>query len=174
MRTLATLALLVPGLALAQGAAAPATPQKGEPAKSAAKPAKADPTATAIELLRADLRAKKEDLVARNMKLTDAEAAAFWPVYRRYQADLAKVGDARVALLQEYLKVYTDLGDADAHALTTRSFDNEARALELRRQYQAELERVLPAKRVAQFFQIERYVSLLGDVQAQSRIPFIR
>ena len=34
-----------------------------------------------IDLLRKDLRSKRKQLIAANLKLTDIEAAKFWPVY---------------------------------------------------------------------------------------------
>ncbi len=34
-----------------------------------------------LELLRKDIRSQKKQLVAANLKLTDAEATKFWPVW---------------------------------------------------------------------------------------------
>ena len=57
-----------------------------------------------IEMLKNNLRSQKKLIVAENMDLTDAEAEKFWPVYDRYAADFAKIYDAKIALLQEYLE----------------------------------------------------------------------
>ncbi len=43
-----------------------------------------------IDLLRKDIRSKKKQLIAANLKLTDAEATKFWPVYDQYTADLVE------------------------------------------------------------------------------------
>jgi hypothetical protein len=40
------------------------------------------------DLLRKDLRSKRKQLIAANLKLTDTEAAKFWPVYDQYIAQL--------------------------------------------------------------------------------------
>jgi hypothetical protein len=37
-----------------------------------------------LTLLRKDLRSKRKQLIAANLKLTDADAAKFWPVYDQY------------------------------------------------------------------------------------------
>ena len=37
-----------------------------------------------LNLLRKDLRSKRKQLIAANLKLTDAEATKFWPVYDQY------------------------------------------------------------------------------------------
>ena len=36
------------------------------------------------------------------MGFTEAEDAAFWPIYREYDSEMAKLGDERVALIAEY------------------------------------------------------------------------
>ena len=51
-----------------------------------------------IQLLREDIRSKKKQMVAANLKLTDAEATKFWPVYDQYTADLVKVNNEKYAL----------------------------------------------------------------------------
>ena len=41
-----------------------------------------------IDLLRKDLRSQRKQLIAANLKLTDTEAAKFWPVYEQYIVEL--------------------------------------------------------------------------------------
>ena len=44
-----------------------------------------------LDLLRKDLRAKQKQLVAANLKLTEAEATRFRPVYDQYIKELAGI-----------------------------------------------------------------------------------
>ena len=55
-----------------------------------------------LELLRKDLRAKRKELIATNLKLTDAEGERFWPVYEQYIKELTAINDKKFALIQEY------------------------------------------------------------------------
>ena len=41
------------------------------------------------------------------MGFTEAEDQAFWPIYRDYNAEMAKLGDERVALIAEYARAYS-------------------------------------------------------------------
>jgi hypothetical protein len=59
-----------------------------------------------VEMLRSDVRAQKAALVAEAMQLSDAEASAFWPLFREYENGLAKVNDERVALLKDFAENY--------------------------------------------------------------------
>src|SRR5262245_48598240 len=79
-------------------------------ARNAAQPA-LDPD---VELLRKDVRSQKKQIIAANMTLTDAEAEKFWPVYDRYTADLAKIYDTKMALIEEYLEKYQTMTGAEA------------------------------------------------------------
>jgi hypothetical protein len=37
-----------------------------------------------LELLRQDLRAKKQQIIGENLRMTDDEAKRFWPIYNHY------------------------------------------------------------------------------------------
>jgi Spy/CpxP family protein refolding chaperone len=52
-------------------------------------------TAADLEGLRAELRSSKKQVTAATLKLTDAEATKFWPVYDQYAAELIKINDSR-------------------------------------------------------------------------------
>src|SRR5215813_6054994 len=99
---LATL-LLIGGSALAQAPAtsAPSTTQQ-QPAAilyGQAKPLDKED----IEKIRAEIRASKSDLVAKNMTLTSDEAAAFWPLYKQYEAATKALNDERFELLRKFM-----------------------------------------------------------------------
>ncbi len=51
-----------------------------------------------IELLRSDIRSSKKQIIAANMKLTDAQAQKFWPVYDAYAQETTKLGDSSFTL----------------------------------------------------------------------------
>ena len=65
-------------------------------AKPAAAPAAAPvDAAKAIEDFRADLQAKRADIMAKNISLSADQAAKFWPMYEKYQAEQNVIIDAQ-------------------------------------------------------------------------------
>ena len=76
---------------------------------------------TDIKLFREDVRSERKQLVAANLPLTDTEATKFWPIYEEYAAEVWKIGDARVALIKEYLQSYDTMTDAQANDFMNRS-----------------------------------------------------
>ena len=75
--------------------------QKSEPSTSASAGIEQD-----VQLLRSDIRSAKKQIIAENMKLTDAQAEKFWPVYDAYTQETTKLGDASYALVKEYAQNY--------------------------------------------------------------------
>lgn len=127
-----------------------------------------------IELLRKDLRSQKKQIVAANMTFTDVEAQKFWPVYDQYAAEYMKIGDARYALIKQYVQTYGNMTDAQAHDLVKKSLETERSAIELRQKYVPLFEKAVSAKKTAMFFQIDRRLGLMLDLQLSSEIPLVQ
>jgi tryptophan 2,3-dioxygenase len=127
-----------------------------------------------VQLLRKDLRSQKKQLIAANLPLTDAEAVKFWPVYDQYQAEITKIGDTRFALIKEYAANYSTLTDTQAYDLITRMIGVDESLVQLRQKYVPIVEKVLPGKKTAMFFQMEKRVALMIDLQLASMIPIVQ
>ena len=70
-----------------------------------------------FELLRSDIRTKKMALIAERMEFSGKEADAFWPIYRKYDVELAAINDKKIALLMDYMHSHKTLDDAKAKEL---------------------------------------------------------
>ena|SRR5208283_955760 len=134
------------------------------------------PTATDqdIQLLRQDIRSQKKQIIAANLQLTDAEATKFWPVYDAYTVETTKIGDARVALIKEYADTYDTMTDVQAKSLIKRSAAVDQQFIALRIQWMPKFEAVLPGKKAALFYQLDRRMALLIDLQLASMIPLVK
>jgi hypothetical protein len=124
-----------------------------------------------IESLRADLRADKVKIITVAMQFTPQESSAFWPIYRKYEADLGKLNDQRVQLIKSYAEKYDSMTDADAKAMSEKAFDLESRRANLKKKYFKEFNSKLSATTVARFFQLEHRLDLLVDLQLASELP---
>src|SRR6185436_15806592 len=124
-----------------------------------------------VELLRSDLRAQKVAVITEVMEFTEAEDAKFWPVYREYEAELAKIHDDRMALIKEYSVSYDALTDATADRLALRALDLEARRQTLTKTYYDRFKSVVSPKTAARFIQVEHQILLLLDLQIAASLP---
>ncbi|HTF64020.1 MAG TPA: hypothetical protein VK638_15155 [Edaphobacter sp.] len=127
---------------------------------------------SSIESLRADFRANKVDIINEAMRFNDQESKAFWPVYRKYEAELTRVNDQRVALIKSYADKYTTMTDADAKSMIDQSLDFESRRTDVTKKYAKEFEKAgLSPTTVARFLQLEHRLDLLVDLKIASELP---
>ena len=126
-----------------------------------------------IAMLRSDLRSTRKQVIAANMKLTDAEAEKFWPTYDQYVSELVKINDAKYALIKEYLQ-NTNMTDEQADSLSKRWLAVDESVLQLRLKYIPIFRTALSAKGAAQFFQLDRRVQMMIDLQLLGSIPLIQ
>ena len=127
-----------------------------------------------LELLRRDLRSEKKQLIALNVTLTDAEATKFWPVYDQYVAEMAKHNDEFYGLIKEYAANQKTLTDEQAGSLIKRWADVQVKQAQTRQKYIPIVEKVIPGRKAALFFQIDRRLYALMDLQVASQIPLLR
>ena len=124
-----------------------------------------------IALLRQDIRAMKMQVIGQNMSLSDEEAQKFWPIYKHYADDLHEVHNEKYALFKQYAEAWATMTDEDALVYVRRSMEVDAEAQALRLKYVPVMNQVLPGKKAATFFQLERRLCLMVDLQLFSQIP---
>lgn len=116
----------------------------------------------------------KKHLIASNLTLTEDEAAKFWPVYQQYSSDLAKITDMRALVIKEYAEDYGTLTDEQADSLIRQWLDADVAAAQLRPRYLSIMRKVLSGEKAATFFQLDRRISMMIDVQLTSRLPLVQ
>ena len=127
-----------------------------------------------VALIRQDLRSKKKQTIAASLQLTEAEATKFWPLYDRYSAEFSKLWDQRYALIKEYANGFGTLTDEQALSLLKRSLSLDEQVAQLRSKYLPIVNQVLPGTKTATFFQLDRYINSLIDVQVAGAIPLVQ
>jgi hypothetical protein len=128
----------------------------------------------AIEQLRKDTRAEVTDIIAGTMEFTSDEAAKFWPLYKKYEEQRKAVGDEKVALIKDYAANYQTMTDAKAKELLDRLVSVEDKGTAAKRQFVQELEKVLPPKTVARYYQVDNRIELLANLTLASEIPLVK
>ena len=126
-----------------------------------------------VELLRANLRANRKNLMAQNMNLTADEATKFWPIFDQYRKEAIKPNDERWALIKEYAANYNTMTDAQAQDYIQKATDVDRQLLALRLRYVPIFEKVISAKKVALWYQIDRHIDLMINLQLSSVIPMV-
>jgi hypothetical protein len=124
-----------------------------------------------IAIVRANMKADRTTLITTGMNFNDKEGAAFWPIYRQYEYERSRVDDRRAAVIKQYSQKYPTLTDAEAKAMADQMFDCESRLAELKKKYYRKFNKVLPALTVTMFFQLDRRIDLLMDMNVEVSLP---
>jgi Spy/CpxP family protein refolding chaperone len=126
-----------------------------------------------IQALRQDLRAQRKEITAQNMTLTADEATKFWPIYDQYRQEAIKPNDDRWALIKDYAANYNTMTDAQAQDYIKRSTVVDEQLTSLRSKYVPIFEKVISPKKTALWFQIDRRIDLLINLQLSAVIPMV-
>jgi hypothetical protein len=144
------------------------------PAAQAAPPPDARPISDEdIQMLRKDIRAQRKDLIAVNMRLMPDEAEKFWPVYEQYISELVATNNKKYALIKQYVQTGGVFSDAEAEEAVRQWVAVDESVAALRMKYILIFRKVLSPKNEAMFYQLDRRVQLMIDLQLMALIPMV-
>lgn len=127
-----------------------------------------------IQLVRTGVQQDKARIIGAALELDASQAAAFWPVYKQYEAELGKIGDERVAGIKDYAASYGALTDAKAVELTDKAIALEEQRLALIKRYVGEFRKVLPPVKVGRWYQSEMALTKIVDLRIAAEVPLAR
>src|SRR4029453_14873420 len=113
-----------------------------------------------LKAVRSDLQGERADIIAKNVTLSSADAAKFWPLFEAYQKEQNVIMDEQLQGIQRYIENYEKLDDAAALGLINAHFDRDARMPAPRRKLLAEFQKTLNTKLAVRVMQIDRRLSL--------------
>ena len=134
-----------------------------------------DKPADNMQIMMDKIKADKKLVVAENMVLTEAEAEAFWPVYEEYQKGLAALNERLGKLIGGYAENYNadTLTDEKASKLIEESIAISKAEVELQASFVPKLNKVLPAKKVMRYIQIENKIRALVNLSLAAEVPLV-
>jgi hypothetical protein len=129
-----------------------------------------------FEKTREAMQKQKDDVIAADMKLTEEEGKAFWPLYREYQEAMRKLQDRSFKLLAEYAQERENetFTDQKAKVLLDEYMAIEREDLGLKNLYLEKFNRRLPAKKVMRYFQLENKIAAMINYQTTQMIPLAK
>jgi hypothetical protein len=148
------------------------TPQAEAPEDSASpsKTQKANLDAYAT-LLREDVPDQKEQLMGLVLSLTEADAAKFWPIYNRYEAELDGLNASSAASIDDYVRSYGHLTEQQADNVVHNQTQVQSQRAALLDKYYGQVKGALGPETAARFYEAESQLLLLTDLQLSSKLP---
>jgi len=126
-----------------------------------------------IETFRSDLRADRKTIIAEEMKFTESESEAFWPIYRDYRAEVGKIVDNVVKIVLEYADLYPNVPEEKAREMLKQYTKAEEDLLKVKTKYLKKFDKVLPPSKVFRFAQVDNRLDLATRMAMAASIPLL-
>ena len=127
-----------------------------------------------VELMRQDIRANKVLLMTAALELTEEQGEKFWPLYREYQLELSKIGDAKIHLIKDYAENYDAMTEEKAKELAKTSFSLQEKQLSLLKKAHKKVSKEIGSISAARFMQVENQLLNLINLQIAAELPLIK
>ena len=124
-----------------------------------------------VEMTRAAIQVRRQALVTAAMDLEPKESEGFWPLYREYRLDMSKLADRFVRGLNNYLENHDTLTNEAARKMIDEYLSIERARNSLKSRYVSRFSKVLPAKKVVRFFQIDHKFDAIIAAELAQTIP---
>ena len=144
-------------------------------AQAAPAPEASDNIHNYLQLLRSDFNSTKVDIIHQIMKLSEADAKKFWPIYREYENELAKQAISRAELMAQFIQSHQDgnLDNAKAQSISRQWFKLQRARLDLFEKYHGKIAKALTPLQAGQFLQVENQMAIFVDLNIASEMPMI-
>lgn len=121
------------------------------------------------------LQAGREEIIREDLRMSDEESAGFWPVYEEYHTEIMVVRDRQATMVADFLKTYHDgaLTNEYAEVLIKDHFDIKDDLLRVQEKFVRKFRKVLPALKVARFYQLENKMDAETDAQLALFVPLV-
>ena len=124
---------------------------------------------------RALLQAGRVEIIRDELFMTEDESANFWPVYEEYHAEFMTVRDRQTMIVTEFLKGNRagTLDNDYAEDFIKNNFEIRSDLLKIQEKYIRRFHQILPALKVARFYQLESQMDAQVDARLAVFVPLI-
>jgi Spy/CpxP family protein refolding chaperone len=125
----------------------------------------------ALDVTRQAVESQRRVLVAGSLPLSEAEAAAFWPLYDAYEKARRPLDERANALVGDFLANAASLTDAQAKAMVEEALAVEEGRLRVRREHLGRMAKAIPPRKLARFFQSDHKLDAVVRADLAKQIP---
>ncbi len=125
-----------------------------------------------FEYLKSEYKSDRKTLLMNYMKLNDADAAKFWPIYGNYESERSNLADARFKNMKNYAEQYASLTNEQADVFGKTYFENQSKESAIEKKYYGQIKKELGGKIALSWLQFEAYIDAATQFKMLDAIPF--
>lgn len=126
------------------------------------------------EVVKSLLQAGKKAIIIDNMGFTESESKAFWPVYDEFQQLKQKLNERTIKVLTDYMDGYETLTNEKAETLLKEYLAIEKERADLKSAFLPKFTKILPARKVARYYQIENKLEAMVKYEFSKEVPLVK
>jgi len=126
---------------------------------------------TAVEEGRTLVQAERKLIISQGLGLAPEQAAAFWPVYDSYAADVKEIGNLRVKVITDFAASYDNLDDETASQLLSDMLKFQKNSVKVRSKYLGKFKKAVGPAMTARFYQLENKLDAVTNFVLAAQIP---
>jgi hypothetical protein len=116
---------------------------------------------------------QRKEMIANVMNLSQEEEQEFWNVYDDYRQEIGQLQQKEIELMNNYAESYGHLSNEQADEMVKELLELEKEEATVKKDYRSKFEDVIPATKVARFYQADNKIDLAQKYEAARRIPII-
>ncbi len=114
---------------------------------------------TEIELVRDAFKLEKKAVISDYLKLSNEDAAKFWPIYNQYEAERTVIGNRKIKLITDYVNDKQKGNVKDADGMVKESAEIQRKETNLREKYYTAVKTGVSLDVALNFYQIEDQIA---------------
>jgi hypothetical protein len=126
-----------------------------------------------LEVIQGIYGKSKKELAVAYMAIPEAQGAAFWTIYDAFEVERKALGQAKVAVIEDYAANYANLTDASADKIAKAALKNNMDYQKLFGKYYDKYKKAVGAVTAAKIIQFENYMQTAVQSEIQDAIPFV-
>jgi hypothetical protein len=127
-----------------------------------------------IEVTRSNVRTQRKQIINQYLSLSPSEAKKFWPVYDKYQHDVAKLNDPLVSMAADYAKNYKTLTDKQASDFLDKYLLLKRKYRDTQKVYVNKFKKTIPNKKVLRLYQLEEEMDAVVNYNLAGALPLAK
>ena len=115
---------------------------------------------------------EKKAVVSEALQLKTEDAEKFWPLYEAYQTTRNKLGQDRMAAIENYSNNFETMTDAKATEIAKAVLANNKALNKLQGDYLKKISKAVSPIKAVQFLQLENYIDAQIKAVVSEALPF--
>jgi hypothetical protein len=137
------------------------------------RPALTEDARSDLQLTREQVQARRTELLTEYLTLTPQESDQFWPVYRKYRAELGTIGDQTVQRVMNFTDLPSEPTDKDAKDLIDGYLKDQKSKLDIQRKYVNTFGKILPPRKLVRYYQLENKMDAVVNLGLAGSVPLV-